>query len=124
MKITTFNPLILSPKAEEIIKLFEELGFEKRHMKDNIDGQDITSIRMTDSNGFHVDVGSSNNIDRDLMAIRMNVDDFEEGLEFLKSHGFVNVLDHVVNTGSSKFAIMKSPSGFTFDLCQHMKDHN
>ncbi|MCR4838906.1 MAG: hypothetical protein K5897_08260 [Eubacterium sp.] len=25
MKITTFNPMILSPKADEVIKLFEEL---------------------------------------------------------------------------------------------------
>ncbi len=123
MKITTFNPLILSPKAEEIIKLFEELGFEKRHTKDNIDGQDITSTRMTDANGFHIDVGSLNDIDRDLMAIRMNVDDFDEGFEILTARGFENVLDHVIDTGSSKLAIMKSPSGFAFDLCQHIKDH-
>ena len=31
MQITTFNPMILSPKADEVIKLFEDLGFEKRH---------------------------------------------------------------------------------------------
>ena len=29
MKITTFNPLIVSKDAESIISLFEELGFEK-----------------------------------------------------------------------------------------------
>ncbi len=29
MQITTFNPMILSKNADEIIKLFEELGFEK-----------------------------------------------------------------------------------------------
>ena len=31
MKITTFNPLIVSQNADEVIALFEELGFEKRH---------------------------------------------------------------------------------------------
>ena len=31
MQITTFNPMILSPKADEVIALFEELGFEKHH---------------------------------------------------------------------------------------------
>ena len=36
MQITTFNPMILSPKADEVIKLFEDLGFEKRHQKDNM----------------------------------------------------------------------------------------
>ena len=31
MKITTFNPLVVSDKADEIVALFEELGFELRH---------------------------------------------------------------------------------------------
>ena len=63
MKITTFNPMILSPKADEAIKLFEELGFEKKHAP-------------------------------------------------------------VVETESNKSALMTSPSGFAFDLCQHIKDHD
>ena len=32
MKITTFNPMILSPKADELIRFFEELGFEKENV--------------------------------------------------------------------------------------------
>lgn len=32
MKITTFDPLIVSAEAEAAIKLFEELGFEKSHI--------------------------------------------------------------------------------------------
>ena len=31
MKITTFNPMILSKDADEVIKLFEKLGFKKTH---------------------------------------------------------------------------------------------
>ena len=31
MKITTFNPMILTPNADEVIKFFEELGFERKH---------------------------------------------------------------------------------------------
>ena len=31
MKITSFNPLIVTSDSESIIKLFEELGFEKKH---------------------------------------------------------------------------------------------
>ena len=30
MKITTFDPIIVSPKADELISVFEALGFEKR----------------------------------------------------------------------------------------------
>ena len=77
MQITTFNPMILSKNADDIIKLFEELGFERRHKADNIDNRDISSVRMTDANGFHVDVAQAD-VPRDLTIIRMNVDDFDE----------------------------------------------
>lgn len=30
MKITSFNPLIVTNDAESVVKLFEALGFEKR----------------------------------------------------------------------------------------------
>jgi len=33
MKITTFNPSIITKEAEPVIKLFEELGFEQTHNK-------------------------------------------------------------------------------------------
>ena len=31
MKITTFDPIIVSPKAENLISVFEALGFVKSH---------------------------------------------------------------------------------------------
>ena len=31
MKITTFNPMILSKDADEVIKLFEKLGFKNSY---------------------------------------------------------------------------------------------
>ena len=56
MKITGFQPLIVSPDADELISLFEDLGFEKRHEKSGINDQDITNISMKDANGNRVDV--------------------------------------------------------------------
>ena len=56
MKITTFNPLIVSKDADNIISLFEELGFEKRHtpVVDTGDRK-VTRTRMKDSNGFYIE---------------------------------------------------------------------
>ena len=51
MKITTFNPLIVTKDAEGVIKLYEELGFERRHtITVQSNGKDITSVRMKDAN--------------------------------------------------------------------------
>ena len=123
MTITTFNPMILSKDADSIIKLFEELGFEKKHQKDGIDGKDISSVRMTDANGFHVDVARVESMERDMTTMRMNVRDFDEAYEFLKSHGFKNATgtDHTVESESSRSCLMISPSGFSIQLTQHIR---
>ena len=57
MKITSFNPLIVSADAASATKLFEELGFEKTHSKDSVNNDlNYTAVRMKDPNGFHVDI--------------------------------------------------------------------
>jgi hypothetical protein len=124
MQITTFNPMILSNKenASEIIKLFEELGFERRHKVENVDNRGITSVRMKDANGFYLDVAETH-APRDMTTIRMNVRDYEEAYEFLKAHGFKNVSgdDHTVESTSAKSCLMIAPSGFSIQLTQHIR---
>lgn len=123
MKITTFDPIIVSPDAESVIKLFEELGFEARHTKENISLNNATEVRMKDSNGFHVDVSQGTG---EWTMIRMNVDDLEEAIAFLEAHGFHKarhaVAKDTIDTGSSRFNIMVSPSGTIFSVSQHVKD--
>ena len=41
MKITTFNPQIITKDAEAVAKLFEELGFERRHNPKGIGELDV-----------------------------------------------------------------------------------
>ena len=126
MKITSFNPLIVTPDPEALVKLFEELRFEKKHSIVNAgnDEVNICDIRMTDSNGFHVDVASTAITKQDRTLIRMNVDDFDGALAFLTERGFVNPSGTVVENEYSKSALIRSPSGFAFDLCHHKKDHS
>ena len=126
MQITTFNPMILSKNADEIIKLFEELGFERRHKVDNIDDRDISSVRMTDANGFHVDVARVESMEKDMTTMRLNVRDFDEAYEFLKAHGFKNARgeDHAVESKSARSCLMIAPSGFSIQLTQHIRNHD
>ena len=124
MKITTFNPMILTSieNSENIIMLFEELGFERRHEVDNVDNRGINSVRMKDANGFCVDVAQTH-LERDMTTIRMNVRDYEEAYEFLKAHGFKNARgsDETVESASAKSCLMISPSGFSIQLTQHIR---
>ena len=125
MKITTFNPLIVTKNAKDMIDLFEALGFERSHSLDaNTGTKDLTSVRMKDANGFHVDIAEipETSMPQDLTLIRMNVDNFEEAYEFLLSKGFTNPRGgHTVETTTNRSCMMRSPSGFAFDLCEHIK---
>lgn len=123
MKITSFNPLILTKNADAAIELFEALGFERRHKKTGIGDNNVTSVSMKDANGFHVDVSQVDNLPQDISTIRMNVDDFDEAYKFLTDHGFTNVQgEKVTDTGSSHATMMVSPSGFSISLVKHIKE--
>ncbi len=125
MKLTTFNPLIVTKDAKSAIALFEELGFEKRHTKESIGINDVTDVRMKDANGFHVDISEGDN---EWTMIRMNVDNLEEAIEFLEARGFHKArheaAHETVDTGSSRFNIMVSPSGTIFSVSQHIKNRD
>lgn len=127
MKITSFNPLIITKDAESVIALFEELGFERRHKKTGIN-ENVESVRMRleneDGKIFHVDVASVP-VPQDMTSIRMNVDDFDEAYKMLEDKGFKNAQgDKVTDTGSSRSTMMVSPSGFSISICKHIKDHD
>ena len=123
MNITTFNPQIVTKDPEPVIKLFEELGFERRHKKEGIGKLDITAYRMMDENGFYIDISQANvGQPQDVITIRMNVDDYDAAYQLLVSHGFRNEFgDRVAETETSRNAVMSSPSGLKITLIQHIK---
>ena len=124
MKITSFNPLIVTTKQVESQALFETLGFEKRHNKVSGVSEDIKTVRMKDANGFHVDITKVNELERDMTIIRMNVDDLDAAYALLTAHGFKPVDGSTSLTSSSKSVLMTSPSGFAIDIVKHIKDHD
>lgn len=126
MQITAFNPQIITKDAEPIIRLFEELGFEKRHTKKDIGDKNVVDVVMKNAEGFHLDISQPEmELPHDIQAIRINVRDFEETYDLLISRGFKNFYgDERVYTPSSKSAILLAPSGFVINLVEHIKDHD
>ena len=123
MKITTFDPMIITPNAENVMRVFEDLGFEKTHAPvTTTETGDVASFRMKHEDGYHVDVADLKQIPKDMTYIRMNVDNFEEAYDFLLAHGFKNAQgEKVTDTGSSRATLMVSPTGFAISLAQHIR---
>ena len=122
MKITGFCPLIVTKDAEAVKKVFEDLGFEHRHTKTDIEGGQNTNFAMKDANGNRIHVASSEQVPQDLTAIAINVDNFQEAYDFFIAHGFVNPRgDKITETSSSKDTMLFSPSGFAVVIAEHKK---
>lgn len=123
MNITTFNPFIVTKNADELISLFEELGFETRHAPVVDTGDRVVQrTRMKDSNGFYVDISKLESIPRDMTAIRMNVDSFREAYDLLTAHGFKKAPGvEEVDLEKAKALLMVSPSGFAIEVIEHIK---
>ena len=125
VKITTFNPQIITNHLEEVVGLFEALGFEKRHTPSGTgaSGNAYTDCRMKDANGFYVDVAATSAaIPRDIASIRMNVDDFDAAYQLLTDHGFKpSNGTPATESDSAKGLLMVSPSGFGIVLVKHIK---
>ena len=54
MKITSFNPSIVTRDIDTVVGLFEALGFEKKHNPTGTSavGNEYVSYRMTDADGI------------------------------------------------------------------------
>ncbi len=126
MKITTFDPIIVTSKFDAAVEVFESLGFEKTHAPvAELETQDVQSYRMKNADGYHVDVADVPNIPHDMEYIRINVDDFDAAYAIFMKHGFTNPRgDGTIDQKSSKTASLISPSGFRVALVQHIKDHD
>ena len=118
MKITTFSPLIVTRNIDKNIKIFEKLGFEVIHKQNPEDR--IYDFTMKDAEGNKVDIAKAD-VEKDLTLIRMNVPDFDAAFELLQEEGFVIKGGRILETDSAKSAMVVSPTGFAFDLCQHKK---
>ena len=83
----------------------------------------VEGIRMKNPDGFYLDISCPNaDLPRDMVGIRMNVDDFDEAYQLLLKNGFKNVYgDKTVDTATSRSAVMISSSGFAVNLIQHKK---
>ena len=122
MKITGFRPLIVTKEQEAVVKTFEALGFERRHTKTDIEGGANVGIAMKDTDGNRVVVASADNVPQDLTGIAINVDNFQEAIDFFIGKGFIDPRGgKVTDTSTSKATMLFAPSGFAVSISEHIR---
>ncbi len=121
MKITGVNPLILTKNPEELVKQYEKLGFKVSHESKGLSAPDKTDLILSDDENHRIDIAEGT-VETDLHMIRMNVSDFDEALELLKSLGYVSTSgESFIESATSKSVIMKGPTGSYINIVKHTK---
>ena len=125
MKITSFNPMIITNRAEEVLKVFEQWGFNKKHAPTltMASGTEFTDYRLQSEEGFYMDVASIDMpLPMEVPAIRINVDDFDEAYRMLTEVGYKPTHEGAfMENEHSKSVALVGPIGFTIYLVQHKK---
>ena len=82
MKITAFFPVILVRDLEAGLKEYEAMGFERKHTTENF----AMKSHVLELNGNRVEIFTSQmdmfNMPDGYYGMRINVRDFEEGVDF------------------------------------------
>ena len=122
MNVTGFCPMILTKDPESVMKVFEALGFERRHTKTDIhDGRNINYV-MKDANGNRVNIAKTEKFPKDAVSLSINVDDFQAAYDLLLDQGFIDPRGgQTTETSSSKDTFLLAPSGFPVTLTQHIR---
>ena len=122
MKITGFRPLIVTKDSGSVIKVFEEIGFERRHHRTGIENGENELVVMQDADGNRVNIATSETVPQDLMGVSINVDNFQEAYDFFLSRGFINPRgDKVTDVAAAKGTMVIAPSGFVVTINEHIK---
>ncbi|MBQ3268950.1 MAG: hypothetical protein IJH09_03420 [Clostridia bacterium] len=125
MKITSFNPMIITNRAEEVLKVFEQWGFNKKHAPTltMASGTEFTDYRLQSEEGFYMDVAAIDMpLPMEVPAIRINVDDFDEAYRMLTEVGYKPTHEGAfMENEHSKSVALVGPIGFTIYLVQHKK---
>lgn len=124
MKIKTYYPVLCTPNFDGGVNEIEALGFAHAHEKDNLADHNNSQVVFKDEVGNRVDVvslSSFSQIQQAFVAIRMNVEDFDEALAELTAAGYLNLKPGNVEEATSKATMLRSPQGIMYLLCQHVK---
>lgn len=117
--------MIITNRAEEVLKVFEQWGFYKKHAPTltMASGTEFTDYRLQSEEGFYMDVAAIDMpLPMEVPAIRINVDDFDEAYRMLTEVGYKPTHEGAfMENEHSKSVALVGPIGFTIYLVQHKK---
>lgn len=118
MKITSYYPQFVTDDFEKALKEYTEaLGFEVRH-KQEVEGFKLYVLKHPC--GHKVDLIECADYEPGFFAMRMNVDNLEEAIDYYIVNGGRRD-ETAFNRLSARYALVNMPNG-KINIVQHIKD--
>lgn len=121
MKVSSYYPVFYAEDLEAEVKRYtEDLGFVVKHKTD------VKELRyyILENNGNRIDLVQTSlpflSASNGYYGIRVNVDRFEDGLEYFKGRGMVQEGPER-ETDSARYAVLVGRDGSRIVLFQHIK---
>ena len=123
MKVSSYYPMFYVKDIESEIKRYQEdFGFEVMHHPE-IDKIDLYVLGVGDGtriNLVHSDLPDFNFEEDGLMGMRVNVDDFDEGVAYFEGRGYEKATS-VIETESFKAMRLKKSNSDQIVIFYHKK---
>ena len=122
MTITSFYPIFCYKDTDAAVKRYEETGFKVLHKFEN----DHLRHYVLEVASDRLDIIYDENIpvEDGYFGMRVNVRDFEEGLEYFKKCGFDKVLMEPVSMNNSIHVALMNKKGERILLYYHIRKEN
>lgn len=122
MQVTSFNPIYGSNNIKEALNFFEKLGFNQIH---DFSSEGFELKTLENSQGLRVDIINNdyireNNING-YFAVRINVDDINEALDFFKENEAEQIMPLFQEGDSRILTALKTANNDIYYLIQHIK---
>ena len=129
MKVTSFFPEIFVKDIEKAAESYvNDLGFSVRHRHENGDSKYFI---LKNEHGDRVALISfpDDSIPEGIYAMRMNVSDVDECVEYFLVKGYRNPSSVLRGGekdlhGNARYEMMVSPDGVRVDIVEHLKDED
>ena len=123
MKVTSYYPIFYANDIESEVKRYQEdFGFEVMHHP-KAEGLDLYVLGVGDGtriNLVHLDTTDANGAEDGFYGMRVNVDNFDEGVVYFEGQGYEKATS-VIETESFKAMRLKKSNGHYVVVFYHKK---
>lgn len=118
MKVKRIYPVLVCNDSAPVMEVYKNSGFKVIHEINNIFNEGDKLFVIENDLKQRIDILETNKVSNLFHMVRINVDNFEEALDYYTNKGFKTIKEPM-DTVSNKAVCLESPTGLYIMMFQH-----